>query len=409
MHSPDLSIIVPTRNRYVTALACAKQVLTCEGDFELIVRDCSDSDKLREALENLQDQRIRYDYQPPPVSMTDNWEAAISLAQGDYICIIGDDDGINPIAPKIAGYMKALHIQALMHSVPSGTPIANYEWPGFRGNEKGQLMLKHCLGTIKKEIMTLPRIKQMVRTGGIGYKQLPMLYNHLIARNVVQNHQKLTSTGRVFDSLSPDVYTAYAFMSTLKEYYVIDYPLTISGGSSSSNSSRHGNPNWDGKEHIEEYDEYQLPILVPPIITFKVTLAESMITALENTQRQDLIKFVPLEKLYALTIGHRPSHWKRILRHLHNKVLVDKSIIYKFKFYVVLTFHLVERAIVSRIIRSLLSKFLSKQHEKSVLYEAQDINEAAVILTQYLNEIGVTEKVIERLDLLVKNNREKNS
>jgi glycosyltransferase involved in cell wall biosynthesis len=390
MNSPVLSIIIPTRNRYKTAVACVKQVLSCEGDFELIVRDCSDSDSLKKALENFQDKRLRYDYSLP-VSMTENWEGAISLARGDYICIIGDDDGINPITPKIAEYLKELDIQAL---IPSSSLIATYTWPDYPISKvAGKLTVKPCIGTLKKEVMTPSKLEQFVRTNGAGYQQLPRLYYCLIARRVVEALKKLT--GRVFDSTSPDVYSAYALTSVLKEYYVVDYPLVIGGSSRLSNSGRIQVSKTEVQKHLEEFSEYQFPILVPPLLTIRIALAEAMIKALENTLRHDLLKWLQIEKLYALTIGHHPAHWRMVISHLHDKVLVDKNIIYKSKVYAGIILHLA-RATVTKMIRP-LSNLLPKNEEVTT-YNTHDINEASAILVKHLHDSGLTERVMDAFE-----------
>lgn len=405
MHSPDLSIIIPTRNRYVTALAGVKQALTCEGNFELIVRDCSDSDKLREALENLQDERIRYYYQQPPVSMTDNWEVAVSLAQGDYICFIGDDDGINPITPKIAGYLKELNIQALMSSFVSHT---FYRWPNYPiSKDASKLIVGHCLGNLRKEEITPDLIKPAIADKPLGYSKLPGLYNSgIVARDAIESLKKIN--GRVFRSSAPDAYFAYASTSVLKESYLVDYPLTIIGASKPSNAAQRTSPRLKGElnQHFGEYSNYKFHTLVPPLNSVLVMLNDAMLKAMEDTHRQDLIKWFNIERFYAQILGQRRSCWKIIIRHLHNEALGDKNIIYKLKIYGGVIFHIVIKTVNRKIIRPILSKLLPKK-EKTVTYYAQDINEASVKLLQHLNDIGVTEKVIERLDFLVKKNREK--
>jgi len=401
-HAPDLSIIVPTRNRYVTALACAKQVLTCEGNFELIVRDCSDSDKLREALENLQDERIRYDYQQPPISMTDNWEAAIALARGDYICIIGDDDGINPITPKIVGYLKELGIEAL---VPSSLNTACYWWPDFPSEDTTKLTVEHCLGNLRKREITQDQFKQFLRLTQAGYtqyQQCPRIYHGIVARHAVDTLKKLT--GRVFKSRGLDVYFAYALTSVMKKHYVVDYPLTIKGSSLLSNSGRLRGSKEERNKHFQEYSNYKCHTLVPPVITATVSNIEAIIIALEDTHRQNLIEFVSVDKLYALTIEQSLSDWKIIVRHLHNEVLADKNIIHKLKIYVGVISYLVTRTVIKiiKIIKKIIKPFIFKllpKTEKVVTYNAQDINEASVKLLQHLNDSGVTEKVIT--DLLI--------
>ena len=58
---PILSIIIPTKNRQMTALFAVKTALTVPSDdIEIIVQDCSDDDSLKHDLQNLNDARIKY-------------------------------------------------------------------------------------------------------------------------------------------------------------------------------------------------------------------------------------------------------------------------------------------------------------------------------------------------------------
>ncbi|MCK4296614.1 MAG: glycosyltransferase, partial [Candidatus Marinimicrobia bacterium] len=96
--SPLLSIIIPTRNRQKYAISAITSILSISApDLELVVQDNSDSRDLEEYIRsNVNDTRLRYNYTSTPQSMIDNFDAAIGLASGKYLCLIGDDDGVNP-------------------------------------------------------------------------------------------------------------------------------------------------------------------------------------------------------------------------------------------------------------------------------------------------------------------------
>src|ERR1039458_3907261 len=94
---PLLSIIIPTCNRQVYAASAIRCALAIPSDdIEIVVQDCSDDDLLSSLIapERL-DKRLSYRYERP-AHMTENWNRAIGRATGEYVCIIGDDDGVIP-------------------------------------------------------------------------------------------------------------------------------------------------------------------------------------------------------------------------------------------------------------------------------------------------------------------------
>lgn len=64
-------------------------------DFELIVVDDASPDNLYETVRQFNDDRLHFhrnDRNMGAVNVVDNWNKCLSLAHGDYICLLGDDD-----------------------------------------------------------------------------------------------------------------------------------------------------------------------------------------------------------------------------------------------------------------------------------------------------------------------------
>src|SRR4051794_15241066 len=97
--TPRFSIVIPTRERATTlrfALqTCLNQQFT---DYEIVVCDNASSPATRHVVEQAQSRSIRYVRSERLLPMSDNWDLAISNAQGEYILILGDDDGLMPYA-----------------------------------------------------------------------------------------------------------------------------------------------------------------------------------------------------------------------------------------------------------------------------------------------------------------------
>jgi len=102
-----LSIIIPTRNRQKYCKAAVSQILDHHWDnVEVCVQDNSEDDSLREWVNSLHTDKVVYNYHPGTLSFVDNFSEAVSLAHGDYLCMIGDDDGVLPSILNLTAEMK---------------------------------------------------------------------------------------------------------------------------------------------------------------------------------------------------------------------------------------------------------------------------------------------------------------
>src|ERR1035438_396945 len=101
MHShtdlPLISVVIPTAGR-ADKLRYTLQTILSQQDaaFELIVHDNCTTDGTSELLAQESDPRLRYFRTTERLSMTDNWEAALSKVRGEYVLFLGDDDAILP-------------------------------------------------------------------------------------------------------------------------------------------------------------------------------------------------------------------------------------------------------------------------------------------------------------------------
>ena len=91
------SVVIPTHNRLHLLRDAIETVRrqTWEN-WELVVFDNASSDPIGDHIESLNDARIRYYWSSDFLPVTDSWNNAISAARGDYIIVLGDDDGLTP-------------------------------------------------------------------------------------------------------------------------------------------------------------------------------------------------------------------------------------------------------------------------------------------------------------------------
>ena len=81
-----------------------KQILALKlPEIEICIQDNSDTDDLRREIESLKSDQVVYNYHAGILSFVDNFSEAVSISHGEYVCMIGDDDGI---LPNIVEYVE---------------------------------------------------------------------------------------------------------------------------------------------------------------------------------------------------------------------------------------------------------------------------------------------------------------
>jgi len=217
------TVIIPTRERSDTLIHTLKTALSQDYDqFQVLVSDNASEDDTREKVSSINDPRLKYVNTGRRVSMSENWEFALSHVDRGWVTVIGDDDALLP------GTLSKVH-EIIKKSGTSAIRSNGcfYRWPGFDNSSYGLLNL-----SLKKgyEIRESGKILQQVLKGSRHYNELPMLYNGgFISVDLIKKAKSLTE--RFFMSMTPDVYSAIVF-SLLTDSYVYSYePLAINGAS----------------------------------------------------------------------------------------------------------------------------------------------------------------------------------
>lgn len=92
------SVLLPTRNGGRFLRDCIASVLDQPyADLELVVSDNANTDETAAVVASFAaDPRLRAIRHPAPVSVTENWRAALEASRGDYLLMVGDDDYVLP-------------------------------------------------------------------------------------------------------------------------------------------------------------------------------------------------------------------------------------------------------------------------------------------------------------------------
>lgn len=249
-----LSIVVPTRNRADYAASLIRSLHQSNSqDFEVVVRDNSVSPDLRSTVETLGDPRIRYDYSAAPLNMHQNFDDAVAMARGTYVCALGDDDGVLvDEALSILADARAEKIDAVL------TQVLVYNWPGVRhwfwGDVGATLSGAILCSDGKRTIDPSCELERVFRTGateGLGF--LPRVYHGFVKRRSLEALR--SKCGSCFPAESPDMANAVALVPFVNKILYSPKAAIISGHSPRSG----GGAGAAGRHHGRLEDQTHLP------------------------------------------------------------------------------------------------------------------------------------------------------
>ncbi len=93
MREPEVSVCIPTYNRRKYLRQALESVLAqTYTDFEVIVSDNCSSDDTAQVVRSFGDVRVLYFCTERNIGMVPNWNRAVRLARGKYVCVLEDDN-----------------------------------------------------------------------------------------------------------------------------------------------------------------------------------------------------------------------------------------------------------------------------------------------------------------------------
>lgn len=313
-----LSVVVPTHNRSVYALSCIEAVLTfADPDLQLVVTDTSSDRLLFDRLHDgsnrfVEDSRFKYVKIDEPSNLTKNHNDALALADGEYVCVIGDDDCITSAALDAARWASA-------HAVPvvSQTVTATYAWPDFRSRlARGG----HAARLYVPRRASLARRRQADRDLAAALKRafqatdgMPRCYHGIVRRELLE--QVRARTGAYFHGSSPDMSGAVSLACLIDNYCEVDIPLTIPGVSGGSNSGRSAMNTHKGdlssETQTSAFQEHGWTEGVPRFFSVETVWAHAGLSSLAKL-RPELVPAFNYSRLLALCYLRHPEYHKMI-------------------------------------------------------------------------------------------------
>lgn len=217
------TIIIPTRDRADTLLyTLASAISQNYPNLEIIVSDNASQDVTHEVVKSFCDSRIKYINTGHRVSMSHNWEFALSHVDEGWITVLGDDDAIIPGAiSQVNQIIDATGTKAVRSNG------CGYMWPTMTSNCHGHLHLSTKKGYKK---VGSEKALSRVMSGNLYYTNLPVLYNGgFVDISLVKEAKAITDS--FFLSMTPDVYAGIVFSLLTDEYVYSHEPLAINGAS----------------------------------------------------------------------------------------------------------------------------------------------------------------------------------
>lgn len=231
MPDPRITVIIPTRERGDVLGASLRSVCAqTYADLDILVSDNCSTDGTADVVRATNDPRVRYVNTGRRLSMSHNWEFALSHVPVDdrYVMVIGDDDGIVPGAlDRIADLIRETKAKAVTSN------FATFIWPNTQNEDMGRLLVPMRRG---HEVRDSKKWLRRAIDGRAWYSELPMLYvGGVIHMSLIDSIRR--RNGTFFQSCQPDIYSSVA-LSMVTDEYVFSYePFGIAGHSRHSNGA----------------------------------------------------------------------------------------------------------------------------------------------------------------------------
>ena len=242
------TIVIPTRDRAETLDATLRTCLRQEYEnFEIIVCDNYSSDETKFIVDSHKDIRIRYINPGRRLSMSGNFEFALSHVTDGFVMFIGSDDGVMPDAVE---YVNSIVCKYQVDAVSCRQ--ATYTWPTFPDKSMAG---NFVFGGWRRDV-EIRKTKEWINKTlnfQVNYCfDLPNLYCGFVRKRTID---KAIKDGRYFRSITPDAYSAFATAIFIDKYAFSHRSFVIAGSSPKSNGVSSMNPSGSTAEASKFFTE----------------------------------------------------------------------------------------------------------------------------------------------------------
>lgn len=378
MERPLLSIAVPTKNRYNYLKYLIKVVDSFATDeVELVIQDNSDDNKeIQQYLDENKYRFVRYFYNQGVISMTGNCDLAVHNCTGEYICLIGDDDGVTRYILDCVRWMKEHDYKILKSS------YSIYKWPSYKSPKYYNIASTALCSkyTMKYRIVSCKdSLIKLLRSGISTLEYMPKLYNGIVRRDVLERIYK--RCGSYSPGPSPDMANAVSVALEEDNYVYIDAPIIIGGHSShlggDANKYKNQISRLEEQKIIDPKEVEQWDLRIPKIWSAIAVWSESALTALKAYNATEYINKLDFENVYKVFVYEHPTIKEMAYELSSNrKKLRIKCILYK----------------IYRLTRGFFNvvkyKLFDIQMGLKVHYGVNDIYQAEKVFSSYVKDFN---------------------
>lgn len=333
---PELSILIPTKDRYNCLIPVIKDL---ESDFkdyniEIVVQDNTlNNEEFVRFLNCNEVKFVKYFHVESEISMSENCNLSVKNSTGEYSILIGDDDYVFPTILNCIKWMKENNIEVLNNS------FSVYQWNGV----ETKTILRYIPGEtyilqkgLKKTyniLETKSVLKKIIRTGGgMGPQDLPRLYHGVVKKSVLQ--KVYDTCGTYFPGPSPDMAVATALACHLERHAHFNSVFSVAGASKTSNTGLSTVKKNVGKledikfldrDYIQQWDSR-----IPKVWAVSTIWPQSMIQSLKDCKQSS--ENINLAYYYALLLAFSYFFSPQIVKKITRQKIKEKgSIIFVLK------------------------------------------------------------------------------
>ncbi|MHB8544474.1 MAG: glycosyltransferase family 2 protein [Leptospirales bacterium] len=228
------SVVIPTHNRLDLLKDAIETVIRQDcSNVELVVFDNASTENIRSHVESLNDGRIRYERTDEFLPVTASWNRAIDLVNGDYVTLLGDDDGLAPgYFGKISRIIDEFKSPEVLYSA-----LFQFMHPGVAPWDRGGYVadLKNAFFFVGRQTPFLLQKEDAFKAvqGSLNFHR-KFTFNiqaFVFSRTFLD---KLREDGPVFRSPFPDYYLANVALAKARSIVAIPTPLSVAGVSKAS-------------------------------------------------------------------------------------------------------------------------------------------------------------------------------
>lgn len=322
---PLLSISIPTKDRYYYLKYLIELIKSFNSEeIEIVVQDnTADNKEIVEYLDNFDYPHLKYFHTKEQIPIYLNSDMAVRNTSGEYVCLLGDDDGLTKSILDCCRWMKRTGIECV---VPQGY---SYNWPdtdelaATKWLERGGTVFWKEPSKDIREVESKDALQKLLDGGCTTRSVLPLLYHAVVKRSALD---KIWDTcGSYFPGASPDIANGVALALVIDKFAYITWPIAFSGaskhlGGGEAKMKHRGTTDFKSLPFLPDNLENEWYERVPKVWTAPTIWCQSSIMAFKAMHREDLIDKINFESMYEEFVVFYHYYRKMAYKLTNNKI-----------------------------------------------------------------------------------------